>query len=418
MKAMTRIAATAMIGVLAVGSQAVTAQSLSRSPENESSTRQVAPQNGPLAEHQGELLDLAMGAASKLPIDPHIKNRSRLQHQVAEAALKLDQPRRALDHMERIDNWRRGAVAADYVLYCARAGHTETVGRYTRIARAAAKLADQDWRREYIQLRIAQARLVLGETQPADEFKEKVQSDVFRGVIEQAEAEQRGADDFDQVTQRLDHLLDAERYELILNGAAAYVTLYKQHYHDETRRDAITTRLREAYKNMPGPETINLLVMLAEAALEREDSTQALAFLTEADDVAAEVSWPATREYEYVYLSRLATLRHQAGDREGARAAIDEASEKLHERLPDIVNIWRADALRPVAEAYEALGEREQAEACYRQAIDAGMENPNGRPRAEDLVKTCISMAVSGFEPDEPTWGRLHEANDRLSAPW
>jgi len=80
--------------------------------------------------------------------------------------------------------------------------------------------------------------------------------------------------------------------------------------------------------------------------------------------------------------------------------------------------MFRAGALRPVAEAYHALGDAKTALAIYRIAVDDGAENPNARPRAEDLTETCISMAVRGVQPDERLLTRIRQIEAGLREPW
>src|SRR5262245_10686053 len=77
----------------------------------------------PLAAFQNELLNTAFEVATKIPIDPHIKDRSRTQEEVFGVSLKLDQPKRALQFLEKIDNWRRGSAYADLAFYCAKNGN-------------------------------------------------------------------------------------------------------------------------------------------------------------------------------------------------------------------------------------------------------------------------------------------------------
>ena len=79
--------------------------------------------------------------------------------------------------------------------------------------------------------------------------------------------------------------------------------------------------------------------------------------------------------------------------------------------------MW-AGALRSVAEAYFAMGELDLARALYARVVEVGADNPNARPRATDLVATCVSMAVHGFEPDEELEKRLAALQAGLREPW
>ena len=83
-----------------------------------------------------------------------------------------------------------------------------------------------------------------------------------------------------------------------------------------------------------------------------------------------------------------------------------------------IVNIYRAQCLRSIAEAWHALGDQPRALAAYARAAEAGVENPNSRPRADDLAATCCSLATNNCEPDTALWKRLEAIRDGLGDPW
>jgi hypothetical protein len=117
-------------------------------------------------------------------------------------------------------------------------------------------------------------------------------------------------------------------------------------------------------------------------------------------------------------LGRTARVRGLAGDTERARAAADAAMELFGAERQKIVNIDRAAALRPVAEAYQAIGDAAAALGVYKKAVEEGVENPNSRPRAQDLSATCCSMALRGLEPDAELWDRIHHIREGLGEPW
>ena len=70
---------------------------------------------------------VAFAAASAMPLNPHIKNRSRAQEVVVAACLELDQPQRAQRYIEQIANWRRGAGYADLAFHQAQQGRIDQV---------------------------------------------------------------------------------------------------------------------------------------------------------------------------------------------------------------------------------------------------------------------------------------------------
>ena len=83
-----------------------------------------------------------------------------------------------------------------------------------------------------------------------------------------------------------------------------------------------------------------------------------------------------------------------------------------------IIYADRAAALRPIAEGYARLGDRDRALELYKRAVEEGVANPNSRPRANDLAATCASLAVVDLEPDAELMARLREVSEGLGDPW
>ena len=117
-------------------------------------------------------------------------------------------------------------------------------------------------------------------------------------------------------------------------------------------------------------------------------------------------------------MAQLAALRHRAGEKSQARVEVDAALAKFEAERQKIVNIDRAKTLRPIAEAYSSMSDASAALMVYKRALEEGVENPNSRPRAEDLAATLCSMALNRFEPDAQTWLRIVEICDGLGQPW
>ena len=82
------------------------------------------------------------------------------------------------------------------------------------------------------------------------------------------------------------------------------------------------------------------------------------------------------------------------------------------------MSLFRADGLIPVAEAYQAMGDVENAASIYALAIEEGANNPNARPRCDDLVSACLSMVREGFEPSDALIERIEEISKGLEDPW
>jgi len=341
-----------------------------------------------LRPYQGQLLDIAFSAASAMPVFPHIKNRSRAQEVVVHASLELNQPERARGYIEKIDNWRRGAGYAELGLHYAKQGASDQVEPCLKLA-AGGLTEAEGWRKDRIKAGIAAAR---------------------------AELEDRSADTFDQKIALLGKQVTVEDFDVVKGALAGYAGLYDCFYANAQRRDRVEGKIKASWADLPIFVRIDLLMELAEASLAHQDRAKALELVNEAQAMMDSARWPV--QAAIPLKARLASLRFRAGDETAAAAQVQDALTLFESKRQTIVNIYRAGMLRPIAEAFQSMGRTETALNLYKRAIEAGMENPNSRPRADDLVATCCSMAVHGLEPDSASLARIREIHDGLSDPW
>ncbi|HEU4420792.1 MAG TPA: hypothetical protein VFT55_17775, partial [Planctomycetota bacterium] len=117
-------------------------------------------------------------------------------------------------------------------------------------------------------------------------------------------------------------------------------------------------------------------------------------------------------------LARLCELRGRAGEVDQARADA-EAAMAIYQRERDgIVDIDRAETIRPLAIAWHALGEVTTADGLLALALEEAIENPNSRPRADDFVDTAVAMARNRIEPSPALLIRMREICEGLGNPW
>ncbi|MFE2718174.1 hypothetical protein ACFXKI_41070, partial [Streptomyces mirabilis] len=93
-------------------------------------------------------------------------------------------------------------------------------------------------------------------------------------------------------------------------------------------------------------------------------------------------------------LARLALLREEAGDREGAEALVQQAAGH-----GDIRALYRLAVMR------EEAGDCATAEALYRQAADHGTNDPHSY--VAELPKVLSKLWPYGLDPDgtpTPPW--------------
>lgn len=368
----------------------------------------------PLEEFQNKLLDLAFDIATKIPIEPHIKDRSKAQEAVVTICLELDQPQRSAGYIEKIENWRQGACYADLAFYCSQWGYVDEAQQYLELALNASEDAE-DWRRDRILSKIAKSHAWLGEYEKASELEAGV-ADSESGRVAQVRAARCSTETFESQIKTLDALVDSDNFDIVRNALRVHVELFDRFYENAGRRTVVEDRIKTAWAPIPIFLRIEILMDLADLALKHSDKSKALELVQEATDLMGKHEWPL--EHYFGMTARMVQLRYLSGDEDKAKSLADAALAFYKDRREEIVDIWRAGALRPLAEAYQTMGDPENALSVYKLVVEEGMENPNSRPRAEDLSATCSSMAKLGLAPDEELWQRIRQIHEGLSAPW
>jgi tetratricopeptide (TPR) repeat protein len=377
------------------------------------SDRETAIADNTLASFQSELLDVAFETASAMPVYPHIKDRSRAQEQVVNACLALGQLKSAVAFIERIENWRANLCYANLALYCAEHGHTSAAPKYLDFAARFPK--EDEWRINRVRAIIARTYSLLGQSDQAKELIATLGSaETDHGV--QAQAMIGRKDSFDEQINALDALISPGDFDRIRGGLNAYANLFDRFYEDTHRRSLLEEKIKTAWKKIPIIVRVELLMDLAGFALEHGDTSEALGLLNEAQSFMEASHWPL--EHRVPKMAGLARLRFRVGDAEAARADCDAALALFNEQRENVIDIYRAGALRPLAEAYQAMGDTQTSLSVYKQVVEEGTANPNSRPRAQDLCATCCSMALAAVEPAPDLWTRIRQISEALSAPW
>lgn len=359
--------------------------------------RQDAPiGNRPIETYRADLLDRAYDVASAMPLKPHIKDRSRAQEKVLQAALELDQPASALRYAEGIANWRRGKGFADYACYSVEHGITNGIPLLLIKAESIAGTATQDWRRDAVLHRIAQVNRLL----------------------EQKSTAPSGADtgSFEERFAQVDTVVLKGGLDDAKGVVDTCLRLYDEYYSREEARDRIRNKIEQSWGSMPVLLRLESLKKMVRTALANGDQAAALQMVEQGVDMMKGNTWPA--EYSIPLAAEFAALRFRAGDAERARAELEQALTSFGERRSGIVDIDRAETLTALAEAAVVMGDQPRAAALYTDALDAAVVNANSRPRAEDISMICVSMALRGFEPDEALCAKLDALRRSLGAPW
>jgi hypothetical protein len=396
----------------------------SKTPEPVSAADPARLSDAPLAEYRVRLLDMAYRTASALPLQPHAKNRARAQEAVVTDCIELEQARRALEYADGIANWRRGASYADLAFHLARKGETAQVQALLELARQIAETAPkedeggvetrQDWQTDRIRARIAQTHAWLGQAHDAERSAATAaDADAARvAVIEATHADV----ELDEQLAQLDAVIATGSFDALRRALETCAHLFDRHYADAEGRARAQAKIESSWSKLPVPVRLELLNATIESALSHDDQPKAREILAKAQAMLTGAPW--TPDLSIPYLARFAGLRHRAGEPEKARIEIDAAESAFEAQRERIVNIDRAGVLRALAECHATMGDVDGARKLYARAVEAGVENPNSRPRAEDLAATCRSMARNAVEPGVELMARMKQVQERLGTPW
>lgn len=376
---------------------------------------------------QKELLKLAFGAASEFPLNPHRKNRALAQEKVVIACFELGLPDYALAFAPRVEGWRRGAAYADYAWECAKAGLTAKCEQHLALAQRVvdehlSSPDSQQWRVDRIRMKMARALDRLGRRDEAVALAAKVDPttggavdlDWSRTVAAHAGSltEKTARAELARITESFaDQSLGEQFTSLMLTSA-----IHERFFADRELRELCEERLLERFVKMPPNLRMDAMAELAQHHADAGNADGAREILRRMTELLESLEWrPQDRTPE---IARIAELRIAIGDRDRAEHDVDAAVAAYQAERDDIVDIYRCETLRPLALAYHALGNAEQADAMLQLALEEGMENPNSRPRCFDLVETCIEMAKRSVEPSETLWNRMREVRGGLAEPW
>lgn len=367
-----------------------------------------------LAPWRGELLDIAFSSASRLPDPGHTRDRCRAQEEVVNACLRLDAPVRAAGYARGIDNWRKGAAFSEIGLWCARRGLEGEARGFIEVARSSAK-GEQGWQDDRVRVGIGRVYAALGEEKLADSLEAGV-VEAERGRVAEVRVDTLEADDLDARLAALGAVVDEYNFDLSRNALAEYTALLRRFGGDPIVRERILADMRLAWKDMPIIAQLDAMGSLVDTAVAIGANDTARILCDEADALIDGSAW--LPEDKPGTLARFAELRYRSGDPRRARERLDAALACFDETERAIVNIWRAGALRPIAHAFFTMGEHGSSHDLYNRAIEVGTLNPNSRPRAEDLCRTCLSIADCGLEVRPELLSRIREIAGALSDPW
>jgi hypothetical protein len=371
-----------------------------------------------LSAGQIELLDLAFESASAFPLEPHLKNRSRAQEQVALANVALGRLEVATRQAQDIANWRRGLVYAKVAAARARRGAGETVDALLEqalgVVRELEEAKDQIWRRDRVLATVAEARLAEGEVEAASSMAAGLDASAL-GALEAERVRLLDGEQARAYLDSVDAVLESGTFDQVRGVLLALAELYAASGADAALLEAIEERVGGGGGKIARGVQLEVLQAFGEAALAHGDKDKALQFAQQAWELYGQVDWPPGNRVPL--MAHLGALRARSGDEAGL-SSLRAAELTYAQELALIVDIDRADVLRAVARAWHDLGQGDEVQRVLLQALEAGATNPNARPRCDDLVATCLLVAELGIEPSTELLTRARALRAGLVDPW
>ncbi len=363
---------------------------------------------------QEQLLELAFQAASKIPMDPHHKDRARGQAQIVEASLVVDAPTLAEAYAREIHNWRRGVALGQVAFYLADMDQKHSEALLIEAQEAAGE--QEGWRKDRILIHVARTRAKLGQRKRAENLADYV-AEAEKGKIEGVAAGAMSQKEFEETLAQIQSGVDEDiHFDLKRNLVESALSLHKANYQKQERREPLEKIIRSASEKFPIFLRIDYLRQMAQSAADHKDTSRAGELLQEAQKLVSTVRMPV--RFEIRTRAGLAKLRASMGDDAGAIQGADALQGFYNENRPRTLIVDRAELLCRIAEIYQLAQQQDKAAETYRRALDEGASNPNARPRANDLVEICCSMAVHGFAPDQGFVDALEQVHNALGKPW
>ncbi|MDF7823130.1 hypothetical protein P4B35_03840 [Pontiellaceae bacterium B12227] len=390
-----------------------------------SQTESVAP---------AKLLNLTFSGVSKLPLDPHIKNRSRLQLKLTECALAQGEADLALEYAEQIENWQRLVafnLIAQFYIDSDQPGLGDPLIRRVEndllqnaayhdpalIVKPNNALMESltDWRLEKVQAQLIDLQVQRGAIADFEDLENRV-GDAEAARLRSAVAVQQAHDDFDSAIIALDIICANPNIEVVNSGILGLLNLYRDNKTHPERREQIAPRIESALPKLPVVWQFEVLMMYAAIYLDEARFSEAQRLLIRVDSMLSGIDYQP--RYIIPIRCRLAAALHEAGLKETAWQQITDQLALYESKRDWIVNIDRAGLLCAVAEANFICGDEKQAEQLWIRAVSEGLVNPNSRPRAEALCDITCSVLSVNPNPGVLLFRELEEMNNQLGNPW
>lgn len=360
------------------------------------------------------LVEQAFAVACAMPGGPHARPRARTQEDAALAALELGLEARAVEMAREILDWRRAEVYARAAQRAAREGRRDEALALAERAHAAMP-PDTNWTRERVAVEAAIAFELAGApAKSAELLPLVVESD--RGRVRAAAIPALPAEALPAEADAFDRAIATKDLDMVRSAIVGWTALLRRWSADDALRARAVQALDGAIAGLPVDLRIDGNLALARTLRELGRADDAKSRLDAA--IALFASAELLPEDVAPIGATVAEGRVAAGDVAGATAELRILRARFDSLRAEIMTTRLARSLRALGVAWAAAGDAAMARESFRDALDAGLVNPNGRPRAEDLVATCLAMATSGTTPDPFTAQKIEEVRTQLGEPW
>lgn len=394
--------------------QARSGSEVSQSSDATKVSGTTAAPTAALTASRAALLTTAFAGVSRMPIDPHERDRARAQESVVQACLELGFLDQAAQLADQMQGWRQGNVIALLGQRYAALGQDDRA----RACAARALLIDpgeSTWGKDIVATEVARIYVKLGDDSKA---YATVAADLQaeRGRVEAERTAKLPDAQLDAQADMFDKAIATMNFDLARGGIDGYLAWLDRVIDDAPRRERALKALSAALPGLPFDLQVRGNVQLADVLFAHGYKELATLQVDRASELfRATVFLPEDTAPLGVVVAK---ARIRLGDPKAGRAELRRLRTEYEARAETIVNLRRAASWRALAEGYLLLGDTEDAGYCYAAALDAGALNPNARPRAEDLSATCVSMAVSGFMPPPELLLRIENIRAGLADPW
>ena len=400
-------------GCVDVSMNAKNASVLKQPPPDMSAAQ--TPASPPLANlSQDDLLDLAFQISTSIPTEPFPSDRAKMQALVAQACIKNGSLIQATQYASKIEGWRQGELFALIGQQYASANETQLARDFA--ARAMEVAANEiDWRRERIVIETAKLYLQLGDSTKASALVEGA-TQAELGKLEAARTGIVLQSQLDNQADMFDKAIATKNFDLARGAIEGYLVWLNRVSQDEIRTTRALKAIDDALLGLPFDLQVKYGIDLADILHKNLKRDLAILKLDKATEIFSATTF--LPEDVAPLGAMIARARIRMGDAQSARLLLQRFYKEHSTRREGIVNLRRATSLRALGEGFYELGDRDDAIACYNLALEEGTINPNARPRAEDLVATCISMAEYGISLTPDLKYRIDTIRSSLTYPW